>query len=633
MATTWYATTAGASFNGGTSKGAPLYTGTDGVVTGTNTVSSQSATWTSAIIGQGIGIRNASIPAGSVNLITAVAPQTSFSVTTSSGSTTVTSSGLFTSAMVGQLISGPGLGTNNYITAFTNSSSVTVANAASTGFGTGTATLYPSVTVNGQAPGTIIGAGLAVTWNVGGALGANISNAAGAISAGDTVYIGGGTYYSANLNLTISGVSSTGSSGSPINIIGDVTGANTGYAGEVVMAANSSNSANSTAAVIAIGAATSYVNYSNITICGQATLASGSTNITFTDCTFINPTSNVVSATTAAAAANYTFDRCSFLTGGSNGYAMQFTLTTNTTTEFDANIVIRNCVLISSGYNSSTGTGLIQVVAGGTSAKHGGGVKVYNCTLISPVGGVSAQTSTYLSTTYPCEVHNCIIYSAGPSLFAGTSGQLTESYNMISGGRTNVTAGTGSVTAFNNVIELGQTLRNTGIAKSWFSPNPTSKALGFGSGGTGGNYPTVDLLNRPRPSGGGSANYAAGALELHDFAIQDTTVYPTGYTSSAKLVGPGDQYLLIPVDPIAHQFSVQVYQGSGYTGTFYATATILANGELGIGAQTVTASSTLSAWQTLTFSNITPSKAGFITLQVTSYDTSGTGTLNFGAIN
>ena len=627
--TTWYMTPAGSAFNGGTGKGAPLSTGTDGVSTSSlyAYISSYSATWTSAIVGQGMGL-NLSGSSYIVGLIQTVQPSTTLTVTTSSGSTTVTSAALFTSAMVGQLITGPGIpsGSNIYISAFTNSSTVTISAAASTGFGTGTATLYPYVKLNNTQIGVNYSQGVtSISWAVGGAFLGNASGpAGGGYSAGDTIYIGGGTYYSSNLSTaSINLTYTSGTSGSPVSFIGDITGQYTGYPGEVFLAGAPSNS--SWAGFQVGNAASSYINYSNLTINGQVILGP---NSNITDCVVVNYQSgaNLISMSPAAAY-NSTVDRC-VLHSGTAGIPITVVLTTNTTADFDANIVIRNSLIIWTGYVSATGA--IHITASGTSSKHGGGVRVYDCSIFAPVYGVSCATATYLSTTYPCEVHNSVVYTPSIGLNAATSGQMTASY-VLTNNTTNVTNTNVTLPGTNN-YELGQSLKVSGVARPPFTPASGSYALGYGTGGTGGNYPTVDFLSRPRPSGGGSGNNALGYLERHDFAIQDTTTYPTGYTSSAKLVGPGDQYLFLPVDATATTISLQVYQGSGYTGTNYATATIVANPELGITAQTVTATSTKSAWQTLTFSSITPSKQGFITLQVTSYDTSGTGTLNFGAI-
>jgi hypothetical protein len=279
------------------------------------------------------------------------------------------------------------------------------------------------------------------------------------------------------------------------------------------------------------------------------------------------------------------------------------------------------------------------VIASGTAANKGGGIRVYNSTLIAGgTNGFQTITATYLSTSIPCEIHNSIALGATNALSAATSGQLVESYNYLWFGsglaRVNVTAGTGSIAdgSYALLVELGQSLKWNGFARLFFAPDgATSPLLGFGNVGSGSD-PLTDWQNRLSPSGGGSTSHVVGYMELHDFAIQDTTTYPTGQTSSAKLVGPGDQEILVPVDAVSTTISIKLYQGSGYTGTNYASATLLANGELGIASQVQTCASTTGAWQTLTFSGITASKAGYVKIRISSFDTSGTGTLNFGAL-
>ena len=75
-------------------------------------------------------------------------------------------------------------------------------------------------------------------------------------------------------------------------------------------------------------------------------------------------------------------------------------------------------------------------------------------------------------------------------------------------------------------------------------------------------------------------------------------------------------------------FDVKIFDG----GTSYATANLLANRELGVAAQVETCTSSTGSWQTLTFSAITPTKAGWVKIRVTSYDTSASANTLFGAL-
>ena len=98
------------------------------------------------------------------------------------------------------------------------------------------------------------------------------------------------------------------------------------------------------------------------------------------------------------------------------------------------------------------------------------------------------------------------------------------------------------------------------------------------------------------------------------------------------MTGPGDTDIWVPVDAVSTTIAIQVYQGAGYTGTTYATATLEAQGELGVAGQVETCTSATGSWQTLTFSAITPTKAGWVKVRISSFDSSGTGVLNFGAL-
>ena len=225
---------------------------------------------------------------------------------------------------------------------------------------------------------------------------------------------------------------------------------------------------------------------------------------------------------------------------------------------------------------------------------------------------------------------------------AATAGQITGSYNSIYAAtpETNYTYGTGDVsnsagtgTYLAPLLELGQAWKWAGVVRPFMAPDgATSPLLGAGSATFSGNYPTVDWANRQRPSGGASANASIGYSEFHDFSTQNTTTYPTGYTSSADMYGPGDCDLWVPVDAVSTTIAIQVYQGSTYGGTSYATANLLANGELGVAAQVQTCTSSTGSWQTLTFSAITPTKAGWVKIRVTSYDTSASANTLFGAL-
>jgi len=489
------------------------------------------------------------------------------------------------------------------------------------------ATWYVRKTGSNSSAGTSAGA----AWLT---IGHALASGSG-VAAGDSIYIGAGVYRETD-TVAISGSSGGGS----INIIGDVDGAKTSDAGEVRWTAYTTNdtTAPASSVLLALGSQ-SYLAFSLLTMVGGAgsttmLTASGSTNISFTDCTFLDAATPGNGSWTltavAAAATSWTIDRCTFFsTKQYTTIAITLPTTNIGSADYDSMIVIRNSLFISVG--GQTSGGVLNMSTSGSNTYKGGGVRVYNCNILT--GGIGFwANSASLSTTVPCEIHNSIIVcTAGTN--ANTSGQITETYNLFYSPtpRTNVTAGTGSISngSYAPMVEVGQSYKyGAGAIRPFLAPTAGSPVLGFGSGGSGGNYPTVDWMNRPRPSGGSSANYATGYLERHDFAIQDTSIY-NDTPSSGELIGPGDQFIQVPVNAAGSTISIYLRYDS-YGGSTLPSVTLLTSGELGITTQTVSCTSAASgAFQQLTFSSVSASKAGWVTLQITSYDTGGTGTVHF----
>ncbi len=447
-------------------------------------------------------------------------------------------------------------------------------------------------------------------------------------SAGDTIYVGAGIYRETVV------VTASGSAGLVISVIGDVDGAQTGDAGEVQWTAYTTNdkTAPSASALCALGGH-SYFAFSLLTMIGgsggtvSTTTNNGGHDYTFTDCVFINILgSNPLLFYTPnnGTPSNITFDRCAILSSQGSGIAPNLVTTASGSADFDANVIVRNCLILS---NSNP---CVEVFGVGAAAHHGGGVRVYNCTLIGSIGLYSPNTT--VSTTIPCEIHNSVVFGGAIGLQANTSGQITEDHNLIFSAtpRTNVTAGTGSISdgSYAPLLDIGQQYKWAGLDRRFLSPSSAvSPILGFGSGGV---TQTVDWQNRPRPAGGQSGSTAAGYIEYHDSAVRDTVLFDVA-PSSAKLVGPGDINLRVPVNAVKTTLSVKVYL-TAYTGTNYPQAVLLGNGEIGVTAQTVSASSTTGSWQTLTFVAFTPTATGWVDLRLVSYTTGATDQVNFDTI-
>jgi hypothetical protein len=575
----------------------------------------------------------------------------------------------FTAAMVGQGINIPTTGVNHLVivTGYTSPSTIT----------------YSGSSLQGHSN---------ITWNVGGAWATmtNVLVNTNSVAAGDSVYVGA-TVYRATLASVKSGSSGGGFVAVIGDVDGAQTG-DAGQV-TVSAYTTSDTTAPSATQLLALGA-TSYVSFAFFTFIGGSNNTGGmvtnggGNNWTFTDCVFnqIYPTSSATqgvfnfSAAGTGTALALTLDRCTVVSAQT--YAITITLPTSASSaggDYDALCVIRNSFIF------AIGTYAIGVLSTGSATYHGGGVRVYNSVVIGGSSNAVTCTGPTLSTTIPCEVHNSLIITRGTALSANNLGYLIESNNLIFAvtTRTNTNVGYGSVANLNApLVELGQSYKWSGLTRPFLAPDGAlSTLLGFclpipegpiaanqagrsfafplpAVGNEGlrqplmapprgpnwfavqqfvggvvrGTYsPTAyDWANRPRPAGGGSNNPAVGYLEFHDSAVEDTTTTYSGAPASAKLTGPGDIDLLVPVDAVSNTFSVYVLYDGAYGGQNFPTLTLLSNGEIGVVSQVVAApGGSYGAWQQVSLSAFTPTAAGFVKIRLTSYDTSGASLVHF----
>lgn len=402
--------------------------------------------------------------------------------------------------------------------------------------------------------------------------------------------------------------------------------------GPVILTAYTTNDKTAPAAAITLNfAGRDFLTFQNMMIVGGSTTvvsagAAHATDIKFTDCAIfpgaLQNAGSAVSITggTFGLAINWTFDRCLIFKLSSSGAGVTIVLATGTGADYDANILFRNTLFL--GGASVT----IAITASGTAANRGGGVRLKNCTDIS-TGQTMTTAATYISTTIPCDVVNCLLIktSAQAVLSAGTSGQITENYNLIYSGtaRTNVTAGANSISdgSYAPLFHFGQERIWGMFPRPYGAPMSGSPILGFGGDGTQTAY---DLFNRPRPAGGASALPAAGALERGNTFGKETTTVQSG-TNAISIVGPGYQDFYVPVDATATVLSIYLRYDSTYAGT-RPQIQLLANGEIGVVAQTVTATTAaLNAWEQNSLASFTPTAKGIVVFRVISNDTNGAG--------
>lgn len=474
-------------------------------------------------------------------------------------------------------------------------------------------TYYVRKTGSDSNAGTSAGA----AWQtIGKALGAS------GIASGDTVYIGAGTYREAVTVAMTSAVAET-------FVIGDVDGAQTGDAGEVIWTAFTTNDTTAPAASSTVNLnGRDFLTFQRLTIVGGNVSAScvdgqtaHSTNCVFRECAMYGYTSRncIVYTGLADTAANWTIDRCSFLM---MARAAIFTLPTSASADYDVNILFQNCLFL----DAAGGQG-ITVTASGAGSFKAGGVDILNNTFIGPSTGVQVNSAN-ISTSIPCTVYNCIFHlGAGTGLSANTSGQITENYNLIYAAtpRTNVSAGANSQTVYAFLLEIGQNAWIGGTPRPFGTPLLASPLLGFGNQAGG---PTVDFANRTRPAGGASTSNAIGYLERHDTAAKETSVTQAG-SNAVKITGPGDHDIFVPVDASSTSISVYVRYDTNHATTNKPQVQLQANGEIGVSAETKTATVGVDTWEQLTFSSFTPTAKGFVTVRLVSRSAAGNGIAYF----
>jgi hypothetical protein len=481
---------------------------------------------------------------------------------------------------------------------------------------------------NGMSP--------AQAWlTIGKALGPTPNGAGTNPSPGDTIYIGSGVYR----EQVIAG-GTAGTAGNPLSIIGDIDGTKTGdppgmprWTGFDV----------SDTAVPTGASATLNVTNKNYWTFRQIYFHGGKTNViittavtiglTFQDCLFVSGSASGNTFNFAMAVdgpTNLLIDRCRSIQLWSNATHAVFNLPTSTVADYNAASTIQNCLFLG-GYVH------IQPQGTGANAFKGGGIAITNCSLLCGSSRSVFAGNANISTTIPCTVNNCII-NAGIGLNANTLGQIVESYNDIysSTPYTNVTAGTGSISnsSYASLFNADQDFMiGRPNPRHFFAPSPDSPLLNFGLLAS---PPSVDLLNRQKPSGPGltwsGSNGAVGCLESHDFGVQNTVTVPGTASNSLLLAGPGDHEILVPVAPIVTTLSIQVYRDSNYGGGANPALAMLAAPEIAVLAQSVSDTGAATTFNTITLAPFVPTGNGVVRLRLLS-NAAGNGNVYWGMLN
>lgn len=249
------------------------------------------------------------------------------------------------------------------------------------------------------------------------------------VEAGDTVYVGAGTYYG-TFTLGVSG-----SSGSPITYIGDTDGSHTDGVGGIIrlsaLGTDEKSFANTTG-LIKMAAARDYRTFNNFLFDGGANsfyIDAASANTILNNCIFTAVNNNVPIFRADKAPGNITINNCVFMAGynGGTGTCLQLTATDKN----DAAYLIQNSLFIG--------------MAAGVYSSGCGNVTIKNCTFYHTRYG--ARTNA-VNTSYPMIVNNCLFYGCDKAMYSNSASQITENYNNIVScdvARTNVAVGANSL--------------------------------------------------------------------------------------------------------------------------------------------------------------------------------------------
>lgn len=336
---------------------------------------------------------------------------------------------------------------------------------------------------------------------------------------GDTVFIEPGTYR----EVVTLGVSP--SSGSPLSIIGDGTGANfaaaggPGTTGLVDWRGWTNDTTPITTTACLLLNSKSFVTLQGVKMLGSHGGSAGCidisgtwSDITLLDCIFLGSIAKpyiIWAAGTPGSAMNLTVKRCDFLTG--QGYCIDVRAGLYSA-EYNVNVLVQNCRFLG-------GTGGVRVAnASGTGSFFATGVTVQNCSFFLTNTPFSVTAGAGVNLTNPCVISGCYINQAVVGLSAGNTTHIAEDYNIIyaTTARTSVNIGAHSITNAAPAFNLGDDRISGGIPRPFGEPMTTSPLLAFG-------YPSApadDLYGQTRP--GTPSN---GALERDVFPSGSINIF------------------------------------------------------------------------------------------------------------
>lgn len=280
------------------------------------------------------------------------------------------------------------------------------------------------------------------------------------------------------------------------------------------------------------------------------------------------------------------------------------------TSDYDANVVFRNNLILGSVIFTSSGSGSGNVY----------GFLFENLTIR---GYLSCNAAALRSSTPAVYVYGCIIESGSSvAIYANTSGQVVEDYNVLISTTTtiNITGGANSVARYEaNYVLPGDYGLHCGQLQEPWTPALGNQFEHFDGHAS---PPTTDAFGFPRPSATvkGVAGWAYGKS-----AVKETTTTDSG--NAIKLVGHSYHEFLVPVDASSTTISVKVQFDATYdevTNGNYPLLRLLEGGAGITPATDVATSSADGSFETLSLT-FTPTHPGYVRVRFESRSGNATG--------
>jgi hypothetical protein len=414
------------------------------------------------------------------------------------------------------------------------------------------------------------------------------------VAAGDIVYVAPGTYRE-ELVCDVSG-----SSGSPITYIGDVTGAYTdGVGGRGRLTGfNSDASATATRPNVLDPSTRSYRTFRGFAIdgsSGNTIRAVDADYLILEDCVIQGGGQTSFSeGVQLNSSAGVIIRRCKFKLTYGNGSALRVTGTSNE----DVSTLIENCIF--------------EGADGAYSQQGCIGVTMRHCTLNGGRYGIETGTGEAGMLT----VEYCIITGFERGFTSGTAGYIVENYNSVFGcqtARTNTSTGANSVARAplwqDDTLLAGYQLP----AKSYFLGGESDMIRKGGHADTDDDY-----YGRARPATDSKKSW--GAVQYNGISRNTVTVRTGG--ASLKIDDAGRwQSDPIPVSAVSTTISVWVRWESDYAGT----KPQLIVRQPGQADQTATATGSAGSWEQLSVTFTPAAQPGWVCVEVVSHNTAVSG--------